>query len=412
MSRSKLEFHFWAMAALGKGLSGGDRIFIELARRWSKKFPVTIYVWEEGFQMLKRQHLGITNYQLPITNYKKGKLKIRVLRIGGWSRLGFVICYFLRIVRAVLESFKLKLSNKPTTVVYSASHFWMDSLPALVLKLRFPKITWAAAWYQTAPSPLRGFAEGRRGERHRLRAFLYWLSQIPIKPLVKRYADFVLVNNEEERKQFPALDKKGRTIVVLGAVPLLEIENWKLKIGNLPKVHDAVFQGRFHPQKGVVELIDIWKKVVEKKPEAKLAMIGDGPLMKNVKSKIKNQKLERNVKLFGYVFDGPKKYKIFSQSKIVVHPAFYDSGGMASAEAMAFGLPCVGFNLKAYESYYPQGMVKVRTGDLQAFADEVIRLLEDQDDREKIGKEALDMIEKNYSWDKRAGEALERISNN
>lgn len=401
MAKKKtLNFHFWAMAAHGEGISGGDRIFIEFARRWSKKHPVSIYVWEEGKEMLRRQHLMVN-----------GKwLMVKVLRMGKWCRLGFVVCYMVRIVRSIIEAFRLTINHQSSTIIYSASEFWMDSLPAFILKLRYSKITWAAAWYQTAPSPLSGFSQGR----HRLSAFMYWFMQQPIKPLISRFADFVLINNEEEKKQFPKHAKKRSAIVVLGAVNLEEIKKYQSStINHHPsaKRYDAVFQGRFHPQKGVVELIDVWKKVVEKKPDAKLAMIGDGPLMQDVRDKIQELGLGKNVKLFGYVFDGPKKYKIFSQSKVVVHPAFYDSGGMASAEAMAFGLPAVGFNLKAYDFYYPQGMVKVKTGDLDAFAKAVLELLNDEKKRESLGKEALEMIEANWSWDKRAREILARISN-
>ena len=63
-----------------------------------------------------------------------------------------------------------------------------------------------------------------------------------------------------------------------------------------------------------------------------------------------------------------KKNLGFSFGKVVSHPAFYDSGGMASAEAMVFGLPCVGFKLKAF-----------------------------------------DLIEENWFWDKRAEEILNAI---
>jgi len=208
------------------------------------------------------------------------------------------------------------------------------------------------------------------------------------------------------------MEKKGKVIVLLGAVRLNEIKkflsaNYKLLF---TKKFDAVFQGRFHPQKGVVELIDIWRKVVDRIPNAKLAMIGDGPLMKDVRIKIQDLRLEKNVELFGYVFDGPEKYKIFAQSKIVVHPAFYDSGGMASAEAMAFGLPAVGFDLKSYVSYYPKGMLKVDKGNLNAFGKTVIRLLCDDQLRKKYGEEAKLMIIKDWSWDKRAKEVLNKIS--
>ena len=304
---------------------------------------------------------------------------------------------------------KLPENKVVNSYLYSCSEFWMDSLPAFILKLRYPKITWVAAWYQTAPNPLKGYAEGEREEKYNFKALLYWFAQLPVKPIIARFADCVLVNNEEERKRFPLLNKRKKVIVVIGAIDLQKIENWKLKIGKLPKVYDAVFQGRFHPQKGVVELIEIWRKVVDKKLYAKLAMIGDGPLMKNVKLKINNLKLERNIKLCGYVFDGSQKYKIFSQSKIVVHPAFYDSGGMASAEAMAFGLPVVGFNLKSYESYYPKGMVKVKIGDIEAFAIAILDLLDNDRKRNEVTQDALAMLNENWSWDKRAKEILERI---
>lgn len=401
MTKEKLNFHFFAMAALGEGISGSDRIFIEFARRWQKKAKLTIYVNEEGREMCKRQRL-----------YEGKSLKYEVWDTSRWAKKGFVVAYFTRIFRSVFEAFKLPVSHPSSTIIYSASEFWMDSLPAFILKLRYPKSTWAAAWYQTAPNPLKGFAEGQREEKYNFKALLYWLAQFPIKPIVAKFADYVLINNEAERKRFPLLDKKKRTIIVIGAIDLDKIGKWKKAHGKFAKKYDAVFQGRFHPQKGVVELIEIWKKVVNEKPDAKLAMIGDGPLMESVKLKIKSERLETNVKLLGYVFDGDLKYKTFSESKIVVHPAFYDSGGMAAAEAMAFGLPCVGFDLESYKSYYPQGMVKVKVGDIDLFGNAVLDLLSDTKKRDKLAKEAMEMLNKNWSWSRRTAEVLKNIVKN
>ena len=89
------------------------------------------------------------------------------------------------------------------------------------------------------------------------------------------------------------------------------------------------------------------------------------------------------------------------QSKIVVHPAYYDSGGMASAEAMAFGLPCVGFDLPSYKDYYPKGMIKVPVGNIVAFSKEVIKLLEDKTYYKTYSVEAKKMVFESWSWDKR-----------
>lgn len=387
----------FALAALGEGISGGDRIFIEFARRWSKDIPVEIFVWQQGFEMCQRQHLNSSSIKYHVSNMEL------------WQKIGFIINYFARIIEGIKIGLTLKIANSSETIIYSASEFWMDCLPAFLIKIRYPKIKWAAAWYQTAPNPLVGFSEGNRDQKYKFSAFLYWLVQLPMKPLVANFADFVLVNNEEEKRQFPKLNRLDKTVVVIGAVDVEGIQSWINKHRYFDKIYDGVFQGRFHPQKGVVELVDIWKKVIEKIPSAKLAMIGDGPLMEDVKLKIKNEHLKNNINLFGYVFDGDEKYKIFSQGKVVAHPAFYDSGGMASAEAMIFGLPCVGFDLASYKSYYPRGMIKVKLGNINEFANQIIRLLKDKVIYNKVADDAVSLIQNNWSWDKRASQVLQRL---
>ncbi len=375
---------FWSMAAHGDGISGGDRIFMEFAKRWSKNHPVKIVTWAEGESMMARNNL-----------FESARISFHRLTVPKIIQSNFLFCYLYRIVISIITSLTLRLDYPQELYLYSSSEFWMDSIPSLILKLRYPKISWVATWYQTAPNPLMGFSNGR----YRSAALMLWLSQLPIRPLISNFANYVLVNNDLEKKIFP----NSSTIVVLGAVNTQ-------KIKKMPKAYDSVFQGRFHPQKGVVELIQIWNSVVKVLPSAKLAMIGDGPLMKEVEFEIRNLKLEKNVKLFGYVFDGDQKCKILNSSKIVVHPALYDSGGMASAEAMAFNLPCIGFDLPAYESYYPKGMVKVPVGDLNLFAEAILNLLKNSSKRSLIGNQAGKFIRESYSWDFRAQEILRQIA--
>src|SRR3990172_2907370 len=400
-NKTNINFIFFALAPTGTGISGSDRIFIELTREWSKKIPITIFTTFEGDEMIKRQRLAGKFLEIKVI----GKIKLPRT---------FLIKYFYKVYLGIRLGFSLPTTDYrlPTTYLYSSSDFWMDVFPAVIIKIRFNKLKWIATWFQTAPNPFVGYKEqGIRNKGYLLSAFFYWVSQLVSKPLITKFADKVIVNNEDERKRFPKHTKHGHTIVLLGAVPFDDIQKF-LTTNYQPlatKKYDAVFQGRFHPQKGVVELIDIWKKVVEKKPDAKLAMIGDGPLMMEVKKRITMNKLIKNVSLFGYVFDGPDKYKIFAESRVVVHPAFYDSGGMAAAEAMAFGLPAVGFNLKSYESYYPKGMIKVKTGDLKAFAKTILRLLQKDKLRQKIGSEAREMIERSWTWTNRANQILNQI---
>lgn len=395
MSRIK-KLYVVALAAHGDGLSGGDRIFIELTRRWSKKFPIDIFVWEEGKKMLERQNLSEKN------------INIHVIKLGKFCKIGFLVCYIFRIIKGIQIGLTLKVDNDKHIYLYNASEFWMDSFTCAILKWRYSKINWIASWYQTAPNPFIGFNEGTRENVHRFKAFLYWLVQSPVKVLINKYASKVIVNNESERIRFPRFKAKD-ILVMLGAVRLSEIEQFIRRKGGVAKKYEGVFQGRFHAQKGVVELIDIWTIVVKTIPAAKLIMIGDGPLMGDVKKRIIKRGLEKNIILLGYVFDGEKKYSTFAASRIVLHPAFYDSGGMATAEAMAFGLPAVGFDLVAYRSYYPKGMLKVEVGSIEKFANAIINLLNDENKFNIMSKEAKNMIKNSWSWDYRANEILNQI---
>ncbi|MFN4217503.1 MAG: glycosyltransferase, partial [Brevinematales bacterium] len=64
----------------------------------------------------------------------------------------------------------------------------------------------------------------------------------------------------------------------------------------------------------------------------------------------------------------------------------------AMAEGMAFGLPGVSFDLEALKTYYPQGVIKTPCFDIQQFAENVLRLLDDSHLYAKLSKQAIDLV--------------------
>lgn len=390
-----------AMSPVGEGLSGGDRIFIELARNAARMGIATkLITWLDGVRMTKRNNLVAGE-----------NLIFQGLSIGFFSQASFFLCYIARIIRSTIWSITVSILQKKDkkTVIYSASDFLMDSIPGIILKLRFPWIVWAATFYLAAPNPFTGYKELGTWRMPTVRGILYWVSQQPIYWIIKRFGDFVFVTSLPDVSRFPKQAKQKKVIVIQGGVDLRKIAQARKSIKTTEKIYDAVFQGRFHPQKGVIELLDIWSLVVEKRSEAKLVMIGDGPLMTEVKKKIHDLDLENNVVLAGYVMDGKEKYTYFAQSRIVVHPAIYDSGGMAAAEAMGWELPAVSFDLEALKTYYPQGMIKVPLNDIEQFASTILALLENIKLYVKTQKEATDLIRNHWDWEKRAKKALHTL---
>jgi len=383
------------------GLSGGDRIFIELARGWKDKVEVCLAGCEEAITVSKRE--GLQDIRFFQSCSKLGLKNVYTLSaiFRNFIKKLFYGCWFVYKKRKLMRDF---------THIYSVSDFYPDSIPAFICKIFNPKIVWIAGFYLIAPWPWA--ADNPYKGKDFFRGFLYWLSQSPIYWVINKYADFVFVTSEPDRAAFISQKRPPQKVIaVRGGVDISEANKYFLNlegIGLSEKKYDACFLGRFHLQKGVLAIIDIWKLVVASLPNAMLAMIGNGPLEAQVNQKLKEYGLERNVQLFGFL-DGAAKFNIFKQSKIVVHPATFDSGGMAAAEAMAWGLPGVSFDLEALKTYYPRGMVKVPMFDLNKFSQEIIRLLTDKNHYALNSQAARELILKQWDWKVQAEQIFNQV---
>lgn len=386
---------FIANNNIGFGLSGGDTIFIQLLNYWQKKCQLTLLGCQEAINILPST---IRHIKIIITD--------KVNPNPQNSLVNLFFHYFRRICKGLSGIGQNYQALSANQFVYSVSDFLPDLLPALYLKIRKRSLKWIAAYFLFAPNPLSKETPYRG--LHRLKGLVYWLIQKFTLPLVNHFADLIFVTSvpDQHRFRYPR-----KVIVIQGGVDLPNIKSY-LKSHPLPplkrRYFAACYLGRFHPQKGVLELIDIWKTVVRAHPEAKLALIGQGELESKMRLKIKTLRLHRHIKIFGFLIGSPK-YAIFGQSKIVVHPATYDSGGMSAAEAMAFGLPGVSFDLESLKTYYPEGMIKTPCFDLDQFAKNICRLLDDQKLYQSLSLKAARLIASQWDWSKKSSEILRSL---
>jgi glycosyltransferase involved in cell wall biosynthesis len=72
---------------------------------------------------------------------------------------------------------------------------------------------------------------------------------------------------------------------------------------------------------------------------------------------------------------------------------------MAMAQAMAYGLPGVMFDLPNLKDYYTKGVVKVPCFDYEKFAEEIVRLLTQKEHYDKMRREALEFASE-WEWSK------------
>jgi glycosyltransferase involved in cell wall biosynthesis len=363
---------------IGNGQSGGDTIFLNFIKYWQKKLKITVLGSQETKNLLKRYNLE----------------KIKFIKTDNETNLPLLFHQIRRTIKGIKQIYNIRF--KKYDLVYTVSDFYPDLIPGLFYKFTHTKTQLVAGYYLFAPNPFDSQSPYIQNDEF-FKGLFYYLSQLPSRLAVNLWADMVMVTSDPDIKKFP----QKKVIVVQGGVD--KPPQIKSK-----KIYDAVFLGRLHPQKGVVGLIDIWKYVVKVKPKAKLALIGNGALEAKIKSRIQKYHLEKNVILFGFK-TGIKKYKIFSQSRVALHPAIYDSGGMAVAEAMSMGLPAVSFDLKALKTYYPKGILKTKCFNKKQFAKNIINLLDNKKLYKTYALEAQNLINSVWLWSKRAPKIYKKI---
>lgn len=96
--------------------------------------------------------------------------------------------------------------------------------------------------------------------------------------------------------------------------------------------------GRFVEQKNHRFLIDIFNEVHKKNKDSILLLIGQGPLMEEIKVKVKNLKLEKYVKFLGQREDVNELYNAMD---VFLLPSLYEGLPVVGVEAQANGLLCI-----------------------------------------------------------------------
>lgn len=377
------------------GLSGGDRILFESLRHWMRLEDgpkVEVLTDPSGFEMLKLYDPDLA-----------ARLTVRLTRLKR-SDYRFLAWLFPVKTRAAKRAIA-EMPVAPSTIFFSASDLFPDSLPGLFARRRHPGSRWCCALYFFSAAPWSKEAP-YRGLAARARGFLYWASQRYCYRRIRRHADTVVTCNDADRDRFigdgyPA-DRLwsiygGVDLSVCDAVPEPEIKTW-----------DAVFMARFHPQKGPLEAVKAWQQLLTRRPGARLAMIGNGPEEGAVRRYLSEHGLEKNITLLGYM-DGEAKYRVLKASRIFLHPAIYETGGMAAAEGMAAGLPVLAFDHPGFDYCYPKGMVRIAPiGDTEKLALAIDRLLADPQEYDRVKKEALE-LSRTWDWSSRSALLLEHI---
>lgn len=175
------------------------------------------------------------------------------------------------------------------------------------------------------------------------------------------------------------------------------------------KKYDLAFLGRFHEQKGLLDIPKILSYVKQYKPDVKLLVMGGGndALKKSFLEEIQLLDLSENIECVGSI-SSDIKFDYLESSKIFIFPSHYESYGLVALEAMSCGLPVVAYNLPVY-GVFKKGMLKVPLVNHKLFADEIVSMLSDDVYYAKLRVAAVN-FSNTFSWEK-TGEEVYGVIN-
>ncbi len=179
----------------------------------------------------------------------------------------------------------------------------------------------------------------------------------------------------------------------------------KFKLAGNPGKNTLITVSRLVPKNGVGDLIKAMKKVGDEIPGANLIIVGDGPLKESLMFKVKSLKLESQIEFSGGVSHGETP-EYLNRASVFVRPSLSEGLGSAFLEAMASGLAIIGTPVGGIPDFLKDGETGLfcKPGDADDIADKMIKLLKNDELRNRLADNGRRLIQEKHSWNKVAEE--------
>lgn len=156
----------------------------------------------------------------------------------------------------------------------------------------------------------------------------------------------------------------------------------------LPQQPIVLAVGRHVAQKGFDLLLRAWVEVVRQRPEARLRIVGDGPLRGENEALAAQLGVAASIE---WLAPTPQVERLYREAAVFVLASRYEGMPLALLEAQALGVPAVAFDCPTgpAEILSPETGRLVPAGDTSAFAAALVELLSSASLRANMGRAAI-----------------------
>ena len=156
----------------------------------------------------------------------------------------------------------------------------------------------------------------------------------------------------------------------------------------------VLYTGRLADEKNIDVIIHAISLVKKKFPLVTFAVTGHGNAETKLKKLVKELGLEKNVLFLGYV-ETSVFVKIYQASDIFAVMSTAETQCISMMQAMATGIPVIGANSWGLPDYInSENGYLVEPGDIKTLAEKIIYLLENPDERKRLGQGGLKFVQK------------------
>jgi glycosyltransferase involved in cell wall biosynthesis len=365
-----------------RGISGGTVRTLEIIRRWIRRPDIEAHGITTVGGSYKLQATGL-NFPVTILKASLFGKQERFL----WYRL---VSYMI----SALDILRKERQVPPADLAFSASDFFCDTIVGTILRRRRPAIRWIASVHHLYSLPWT------RPGNPLVNWGWFFLQRLSLR-LVARHANVALVYDTEEGDRLAKLlaDYGMSAHRIRRMCNGVDIKRYTAGNASVPKEFDAVFVGELRPNKGIFDIVPIWRRVCEQEPKARLHVVGHGAVnqMARLQSETREAGLEGRI-TFGGEQRGEQLLQAYSSARMFFMPSHEEGWGMAILEAMAAGLPVVAYDLPVYRRHYSGTVVTVPCFDVNEFAVQVVRLLRTDGGRAELSRRGRERSA-HYDWD-------------
>ena len=241
-------------------------------------------------------------------------------------------------------------------------------------------------------SPLGGLEPWALEQKKIKKKIAWWVYQKKIM----NSADIIHVTSNLEEKN--VIEKKIYSKIKIIGHGINLIDGYKLSCKK-NVIKKIIFFSRIHKKKGILELVDAWSKVNNKKNWIIeiYGPISDESYLKKINKKIFDLKLAGSIFVKNSVFSTLEKEKIFTRADGFILPSKSENFGLSIGEALAYGLPVLTTNDTPWKiiNEYKAGLVfDFSVLNIRLNLEKFINLTDEQ--RYEMGLMSIKLIKDNF----------------